>query len=85
MKKQLTKKQKQAETTRQLKAEVKNIQAALLKKLASALVSGAVPDYFYEEGNHLLSKSIIDSFCRDRPYSPVSYYKKDMENIHNFI
>jgi len=85
MNKLLTKKQKQAEAKRQLKSEVKYIQEQLLKKLEKSFHSGAIPEYFYEEGNHLLTKAIIDSFCRDRPYSPISSFKKDIENIHNFI
>lgn len=83
--KTLNKKQKEAECKRQINEQIKAIKTDMQKKLSKALVSGSVPDYFYEQGNYLLTKAIIDSFCRERPYSPVSTYKKDVENIHNFI
>jgi len=83
----LSKDAKKREALRQLKKELKgDILNVLTRKLESAISSGSIPEYFYEEGNWLLSKSVIDSFCRDRPYSMLDTgYRKDCENIHLFI
>ena len=57
----------------------------LTKKLDKALLSGGIPDYFYQEQSYLLCRAIQDSYCRDRPFAPPAYRKEwvdDMNNIH---
>lgn len=69
-----------------LKAEMKDIEEALFKKMESAFVSGSIPDEWKKTGNHLLKMAVIDSFCRDRPYKMRdSSNQKDANNIHLFI
>lgn len=87
MYKELNKQQKEKETLAFIKKELKgDVLKILTRKVQQALASGAVPEYFMEKGNHLLSKAILDSFCRDRPYSMLdTLHKKESENIHLFI
>lgn len=87
MKKILTKTQKEKETLKFLKQELKgDILKVLTRKLQAALASGGIPEYFMQKDNHLLSKAIIDSFCRDRPYSMLdTIHEKDSKNLHLFI
>lgn len=85
--KTLNKEAKHREAKKQLKAEIKNaIEANLFKKLDAAINSGAIPEHWMEQGNHLLSKAIIHSFCLDKPYEMFSKeYKKEALNLHLFI
>lgn len=64
----------------------KDLLSDLIKDVEKALNSGSVPDYFMEANNHYLSKAILDSFCKDRPYSALyKSVQKDFDNIHKFI
>jgi hypothetical protein len=69
-----------------LKAELKEIEIALNKKLEKAFNSGAIPEHWKQSGNHLLTKAIIHSFCLDRPYEMFDKAnKKEQKNIHLFL
>lgn len=73
-------------TKQYLKAEVKEIEKALMKKLDQAENSGSIPEDWMKTGNHLLKMAIIDSFCQDRPYKMRdNSNQKEAQNIHLFI
>lgn len=75
-----------SQTRQCIKAEMKNIENDLLYKLDKAAKSGAIPEEWAKDGNHLLKKAIIDSFCLDRPYGGISgETKKEFSNLHKFI
>jgi hypothetical protein len=81
-----TKAQYIAHTKRYLKAELKEIEAALYKKLEKAEKSGAIPEHWMETGNHLLSKAIINSFCLDLPYEMIDKtWRKEAKQLHLFL
>ena len=84
--KELMKRQYKSQTAAYIKAELKEIEETLLAKLEKANESGAIPEQWSKDGNHLLKMAIIDSFCKDRPYSGVSdYMRKEFSNLHKFI
>jgi len=86
MNKLLTKKQKQTEVTKQIKAQVKEIQKTLLRKAERAFNAGCIPETFMQKDNHLLCTTIIRSFCKDEPYTIADrQHRKDADNIHLFI
>lgn len=69
-----------------LKAEIKNIEKALFEKLEKAFESGHIPEEWKATGNHLLMKAVINSFCKDEPYSHLDpIYRKQAGNLHKFI
>lgn len=83
---ELMKKQYVSQTRQYIRAELAQIENTLLAKLAQAESSGAIPEQWAKDGNHLLKMAIIDSFCKNRPYSGVSEYtKKEFSNLHKFI
>lgn len=55
-----------------------------LEKLKRAMNSGAVPDYFLEEGSHLLALAIMDSLHRDQTglHLHNKAWLRDIKNIH---
>jgi hypothetical protein len=71
-------------TKQYLKQELKEIENILLRKLSKAEHSGAIPEHWFETGNHQLSKAIIHSFCLDKPYQPL-INQKDVDNLHLFL
>ncbi len=80
------KRQYVSQTRQYIKAEIKQIEVALMAKLDKAANSGAIPEDWAKTGNHLLQKAIVDSFCLDRPYSALdSSTKKEFSNLHKFI
>ena len=83
----LTKNRKRAEAKKQMRKIIKdNILPHLLEKIDSALQSGSIPEEWYEEDNHLLTKAVIDNFCAMREYRPLSEaYRKDFENLSKFL
>jgi hypothetical protein len=44
--------------------------------------SSYVPENFLEIDNTLLSRAILDSVCRDRPFRMLSEYQDDADNLH---
>ena len=82
----LMKRQYISQTRAYIKQEIRNIENDLLYKLDKAAKSGAIPEQWAKDGNHLLKKAIIDSFCLDRPYGGVAgETKKEFSNLHKFI
>lgn len=51
-----------------LEDAVSEIRTELFRKLDSALKSGAIPENWKEDGSHLLTKAIVNSFCKDQPF-----------------
>lgn len=69
-----------------LKNILKEIKIELEKKLEKAFVSGAIPTHWKETGNYMCVKAVIDSFCKDRPYSILDKkHQKEAENLHLFL
>lgn len=69
-----------------LQEELQEIEKILLRKLNAAYHSGAIPEYWKETGNRLLTKAIINSFCKDMPYQMLDKKRiKESNNLHLFI
>jgi len=57
-----------------------------MEKVDLAIRSGAIPEDWKRQGDHRLSKAIIDSICVDRPLAPSDKQnKKDFKNLSLFI
>lgn len=84
--KELMKRQYISQTREYLKHELKAVEKAMMEKLDKAKESGAIPEEWTKQGNHLLQKAIMDSFCKDMPYSALDKKtKKEFSNLHLFI
>lgn len=61
------------------------IKTSLMQKSQSLLNSGAIDeDSFLMENDYILAKMIISAYMEQKPYQPLSY-KKEYNNIKNFI
>ncbi len=77
---------KKIEVQQQLEKFRNDIYISWLQSLDQADNSGSISDDMKQEGNWLLAKAIVDSFCRTRPYSPLSAStKKEFDNLYHFI
>lgn len=81
----LSRKKKQ-EVQQQLKDLRNDIYIKWLSSLEDAANSGAISDDMKQADNWLLAKAIVDSFCRNRPYSPLSdSTTEEFDNLYHFI
>lgn len=78
----MNKEEKRQQAADQLERMCEEVKASVLKKLDSALASGAVPALFYED-NALLAKAVMDSEMLDRQYSPRTDDKKLLKEFYN--
>lgn len=79
----MTRKQKEREAQKQLRAMLRSALPTLDRKLAQAISSGSVPDEYFEAGTYLLAKAVLDSWCQERPYSGLNpQTKREFNNIH---
>ncbi len=77
---------KKIEVQQQLETLRDDIYISWLQSLDQADNSGAISDSMKKENNWLLAKAIIDSFCRTRPYSPLSASTvEEFNNLYHFI
>lgn len=82
----LTPAKKRLECKKQINQMVKDCLPDLLKKLDKALSSKTLPDDYFEQGNFLISKAVLDSFCKDRPFEALSpITKKEFNKIHVYL
>ena len=73
-------KEKEAECLAQLEESLSMFRAKFSYKLRQS--ASYIPEDFEKLGNMLLTRAILDSICRDRPFKLVSEYKKDADNLH---
>lgn len=85
--KKLTKRQKEIETSRQVKNFIKEkLTPKLIGDIKNALDSENLPEDWLYKDNFLLSKFVLDNFCLDRPFKPMSENEKnEFENLKNSI
>lgn len=76
-------KEKEAECLRQLNEAISSIKERFEEKLRHS--SSYVPENFLELENTLLSRAILGSVCRDRPFRLISDYSKDVDNLHRCV
>lgn len=69
------------EVSQQLNVMLTEVKESLMRKAANAVSNS--PEEYKLECNWLLSKAVMDSFCRDRPYRAFNKTsKKEFDNIH---
>jgi hypothetical protein len=83
----MTELQFRKEQKRIMKVLIKITEQELFRKLDKALASGAIPEEWKKGKNdNRTVKSVIDSFCLDRPFKHhLPENKKDAANLHLFI
>lgn len=74
--------QKQQRET--LEVVLTQINDDIRENLTKAFKSGAIPEDWIANNDFRTIKSVIDSFCVDRPYK-VMGDKKGSENLHKFL
>lgn len=77
----LSREEKEAEVLARLARLTEVIGDRLHEKALAAFASGSVPPQYYEK-NQLLERAILDSWCRDRDYSPYPGHEEHFDNIH---
>lgn len=73
-------KEKEAECYTQLEEALIMFRAKFADKLKQS--AAYIPADFEKLDSMLLTRAILDSICRDRPFKLVSEYKKDADNLH---
>ena len=69
------------EVSEQLDEMLRYVKEVAMRKATNAIDNS--PETYKEERNWLLSKAVLDSVCRDRPYAAFnSLSKKEFDNIH---
>lgn len=78
MHKKLTKRQKTIEATRQIKNFVnEQLVPKLIKDVKTTLKNENLPDEWMFNDDYLLCKYVIDRFCLERPFAPMSEETKN--------
>lgn len=75
--------EKKAECLIQLEVALDYLKHKFNEKLAKA--DSCVPNSFSELNSLLLTKALLDSICRDRPYELISDYRNDADNLHKCL
>lgn len=77
---------KKIEVQRQLKEISDDVNKRWLSSIDIVDKSGALSEEMIQEGSWLLAKSIVDAFCKQRPYSALSAStRKEFNNLYHFL